>query len=260
LRGMPLSLLFQPRHPAVRKIAALYTPVALGLAVSAVGVAIDTNLASRTGEGSLAAMRFATTLVQLPLGLVATAVTSAILPTLSRYGPSVLTGAGRGDLVEYKSYLALGMKVVLLAIMPAAVGLVLLREPVVQILFQRGNFDAEATQRTALAFLGYTPSLPAAAMDQMLIFAFYALKNTLVPVAVGLLGVGIYLAVALALISPLGFFGLALANSAQIVSHALVLLALLWRTVGGLSGLDLGPTLAKVLAASLAMVGVVLAV
>lgn len=258
LRGLPLSLRLDPRHPALRKIVVLYAPVALGLVVSTIGVAIDTNLASRTGEGGLASMRFATTLVQLPLGLVATAMTSAILPTLSRYGPSVLAGSEKGDLREFKSYLALGVKMVILAIMPAAVGLVLLREPLVQLLFQRGSFDSEATQRTALAFLGYAPSLPAAAVDQMLIFAFYALKNTLTPVVVGLMGVGVYLAVALALISPLGFFGLTLANSAQIVFHTLVLLALLWRAVGGLSGLGLGSTLLKVTVACLTMAGVIL--
>ena len=260
LRGTSLRVRLDLRHPAIRKIVILYAPVALGLLVSTIGVAIDTNLASRTGEGGLAAMRFATTLVQLPLGLVATAVASAILPTLSRYGPSVLQGLGRQDLGEYKSYVALGVKMVLLAILPAAVGLVLLREPVVQLLFQRGNFDSGATQRTALAFLGYAPSLPAAAIDQMLIFAFYALKNTVVPVAVGLMGVGVYLAVALPLISPLGFFGLTLANSAQIVSHTIVLLVLLWRVVGGFSGFGLGATLLKALAASLAMAAVITAV
>lgn len=260
LRGASLRPRLDFRHPAVQKIVRLYTPVALGLVVSTVGVAIDTNLASRTGEGGLAAMRFATTLAQLPLGLVATAMASAILPTLSRYGPSVLSGTAKSELGEYKSYVALGIKLVFMAIMPAAVALVLLREPVVHLLFQRGNFDSEATQRTALAFLGYAPSLPAAAVDQMLIFAFYALKNTLVPVVVGLMGVGVYLAVALPLITPLGFFGLTIANSAQIVSHTIVLMVLLWRVSGGLSNLGLGPTLLKVLAASLVMAGVILGV
>ncbi|MDP2726005.1 MAG: lipid II flippase MurJ, partial [Dehalococcoidia bacterium] len=113
LRGMSLSFRFDLHHPAIGKIIKLYAPVALGLVVSTVGVAIDTNLASRTGEGGLASMRFATTLVQFPLGLVATAMTSAILPTLSRYGPSVLAGPERRDLGGYKTYLALGLKMVL---------------------------------------------------------------------------------------------------------------------------------------------------
>lgn len=261
LGGIPLVAIIKDlRNPALGKIARLYAPVALGLAVSTAGVAIDTNLASQTGEGGLAAMRFATTLVQLPLGLVATAMASAILPTLSRYGPSVLKGPGSSDLGEYKSYLALGIKMVFLAIIPAAVALVLLREPVIQLLFQRGNFGPSATQRTALAFLGYAPGLPAAAIDQMLIFAFYALKNTIVPVAVGIMGVGVYLAVALPLITPLGFLGLTLANSAQIASHTLVLFLLLWRVVGGLSGMGIGSTVLKILAASLAMAGTIVAV
>ena len=257
LRGMPLHLVLDLRHPALVRIMKLYTPVAMGLVVSLVGVAIDTNLASHTGEGNLASMRFATTLIQLPLGLVATAMASAILPTLSRYGPSALSGPDPQPLADYKRYLSMGIKMVLLLIMPAAVGLVLLREPVVQVLFQRGNFDAEATQRTALAFLGYAPSLPAAAIDQMLIFAFYALKNTVAPVVVGVLGVGVYLVVALTLIAPLGFFGLTLANSAQIVFHTLVLLFLIRRVLGGFSGLGLGAATLKVLTASLSMAVVV---
>ncbi len=260
LRGMPLRIIIDPRHPAMVRIFKLYAPVALGLAVSLVGVAIDTNLASQTGEGSLAAMRFATTLVQLPLGLVAVAMGSAILPTLSRFGPSSLSGPVHDERGEYKRYLAMGVKMVLLAIMPAAVALVLLREPVVHVLFQRGNFDAAATQRTALAFLGYAPSLPAAAIDQMLILAFYALKNTVIPVLVGVLGVAVYLGVALTLISPLGFFGLTLANSAQIIVHTLVLLFLIWRFLGGFSGLGLGMAFIKVMSASLAMGAVILGV
>lgn len=258
---------FKPRlnlsHPAVIKITRLYLPVAAGLVVTAIGIAIDTNLASQTGEGNLAAMRFATGLVQFPLGLVATATTTAILPTLSRYSSNLISPdypspATPDSLHKYKATLALGIKMILLAILPATVGLIILRHPLIQILFQRGNFDADATSRTALAFLGYSPGLPAAALDQTFIFAFYAMKNTLTPVLVGVLGVGVYLVVALSLISPLSFFGLALATSAQIVAHTIVMFVLLWRAIGGFSGLKLGQVALRSLVASGVMGGVCL--
>ena len=85
LRGTAFRLSFDLSHPGVRRIVRLYLPVAGGLVVSAAVVALDTRLASTAGEGALAAMRYATTLIQLPLGLVATALSFAILPVLSRY-------------------------------------------------------------------------------------------------------------------------------------------------------------------------------
>lgn len=198
----------------------------------------------------MAAMRFATTLVQFPLGLVGSAVAFAVLPTLSRHAQAAL---GSGDPGAYKSTLAQGLRMVTVLIVPAAVGLAVLREPLVQLLFQRGAFDAWATERTALAFLCYSPSIPFAAIDQVLIFAFYARKNSLTPVLVGVLGVGVYLAVALTLMPSLGMPGLVLANSAQWIVHALVLMALLWRAVGGIRGHGLGATVCKTGAASVAM-------
>ncbi|MBI2863409.1 MAG: murein biosynthesis integral membrane protein MurJ [Chloroflexi bacterium] len=252
LRGRRLRLTLNWRDPGLGRIVRLYTPVALGLVVSAVGTAIDTNLASRTGEGNLAAMRYATTVTQFPLGLIASAVSFAVLPSLSRLSG---TGAGCEEPAgsPYKATFSLGLKMILLAILPATAGLVALRQPLVQLIFQHGQFTATDTGTTALAFLAYSPGLPAAAVDQLLIFAFYARKNTVTPVLVGVMGVFVYLTVGLSLIGPLGMPGLALANSAQLISHALVMLVLLWRAVGGLGDLGIGVTAIKAAAASAIM-------
>lgn len=298
LRGISYRPRLSLRHPGVGQIARLYLPVALGLIVSTVGIAIDTNLASRTGEGNLAAMGFATTLVQFPLGLVATAVSSALLPSLSRHAqatdeaaavsePSsqlpgsdvppglaalqdaspedataMVEGTDTSDTVPstaYKEALAQGLKLVLLTIIPATLGLLVLRKPLVQLLFQRGAFDALAAERTSAAFLAYSPGLPAAAIDQVLIYGFYARKRTLPPVLVGVMGVGVYVAVGLALLGPLGMPGLALANSAQWVSHMVVMWVLTHSSVGGLSGLGLLAAALRALLASGIMLGVLLA-
>ena len=228
--ALDLNLRLEP----MRRIGLLALPVFAGLVVSTIGVAIDTYLASGTGEGSLAALRFATTLVQLPLGLVASAVGLAVLPALSR--SAALGGAlGVGD--DYRRTLALGIRLVLLLVLPATAFLVALRDPVVRLLFQHGAFTAGDTLRTANAFLAYAPGLPAAALDQLFIYAFYARKNTLTPVLVGVAAVGVYLVVALLLLPRWGYLALAAANSAQWVGHAVVLGLLLWRAVGALPGL-----------------------
>jgi putative peptidoglycan lipid II flippase len=190
-------------------------------------------------------MRFATTLVQLPLGLIATATSLAALPVLSRLVD---------DTAEFRATLVAGLRLALLAILPLATFLIVFSVPVVRLLFERGAFDPAATQTTARAFLFYAPQLPFVAVDQLLVYAFYARKDTLTPMLVGLLGVGLYLAVALTLIGPfhLGVFGLILANTVQNSLHAVILMALLSRAVGGLGGHGVGVSLRHGLIAALA--------
>ncbi len=257
LRPLRLTFSLDLSHPAVRRIIRLYLPVALGLLVTVVGVFIDRNLASRTGVGSMAAMRFATLLIQFPIGLVATAISFALLPTLSRYATMAEEGSHPEALSLYKRTLTLGIKMALLAMLPATVGLVVLRMPIVQLLYQRGLFDANAAELTSLAFLFYSPQLPFVALDQILIFAFYARKNTIVPVLVGVLSVGAYLVTALSLIEPLGMPGLCLANAVQNSLHGVVLLAILWRILGGLRGYGVGWLMVKAATASIIMGGVI---
>ncbi|MCL5026555.1 MAG: murein biosynthesis integral membrane protein MurJ [Chloroflexi bacterium] len=267
-RGMP-SLSFDLRHPAVSRILRLYAPVALGLVVSQIGVVIDRNLASRTGEDSLAVLRFATTLVQFPVGMVVTATTTAILPTLSRHAastsaeapayaearpaaPAHLNGSDPG---RYTRTLALGLRMVLLTVIPLMALMIVEREPLVRLLFQRGAFDAVATQRTAMAFLFYAPQLPFVALDLLLIAAFYARQNTRTPTLVGVAGVLVFLTAGVVLIQMMGMPGLALANTIQHVFHSLVLLALIWRPIGGLQGYGLGGAIGKAAVASTATAG-----
>lgn len=264
--GLAIDLRLEP----VRQIGRLALPVFAGLVVSTAGVVLDTHLASRTGEGGLAALRFATTLVQLPLGLIVTATGLATLPTLSRSAnsgvPSAMAGGGRaspGALASspadagFAETLGLGLKMVALLIFPITAGLVALREPLVRLLFQHGVFDAGDTSRTALAFLAYAPGLPAAALDQLLINAFYARRDTVTPVVVGVTAVAIYLIVALLLIRPLGYVGLALANSAQWTSHAVLMAVLLHRRAGAAWAQGLARTLLTAAAGS-ALMGLVL--
>lgn len=243
MRGVHLRLRFSFGHPGLRRIVALYTPVAAGLVVSVGVVTLDTRLASQTGEGSLAAMRYATTLVQLPLGLVATALSFASLPVLSRFGAN-----GARD-AAFKRTLAMGLKAGVLLVMPAAVALIVLRVPVVQLLFQHGRCAADCGQVTATALLFYAPQIPFVVADQLLIAGFYALQNTRLPMLVGVLGAGVYVAVALATVGPFGMTGLVLANTLQNSVHAVVLLGFLWQAAGSFWDERLMGATARVVAA-----------
>ncbi|MGH2457527.1 MAG: murein biosynthesis integral membrane protein MurJ [Chloroflexota bacterium] len=253
LRGIPIHWGFNPRHPAVARIIRLYAPVAAGLVITEVGVIIDTNLAWGTGDQSVAIMRVATYLVQLPLGLVATGLSLAVLPILSRLVD---------DLPGFRHTLAIGLRLALLGIIPVTVFLVAFAVPVIRLLFQRGAFDATATSVTAAAFLLYAPQLPFVAVDQILVYAFYARKDTVTPMLVGLGGVGVYLASALTLIGPyhLGLSGLIIANTLQNSLHAVVLALLLGKSIGSLRGQGVGWTLARAVAAGLAAAGVAAAI
>jgi putative peptidoglycan lipid II flippase len=252
LRDARFRFVIDLHHPALRRIGKLYLPVILGLVISQVAVALDRNFASRTGEQSIAWMQYATTIIQFPLGLISAAISLAILPTLSRLAASAQSAGGSLD--EFIKTLTTGLRLVLILIIPATVALYVMAQPVVALLFQHGDFTPFDTWQTAIALQIYLFGLTFAAIDQPLIFAYYARQNTLTPALVGLLGVGFYLAAALlpTLFHPMQMTDLVLANSIQLTGHALVMLWLMNRQAS-LAGYGLGTTSLKAIVASLAM-------
>ncbi len=222
-RAVGLRIRVDLRHPAVRRILRLYGPVAGGLVVSAAVIILDTRLASQTDAGSLAAMRYATTIVQLPLGLVVAAVSTASLPVLAGYGRNGLNEPG------FRQTLGNGLTASVVLVAPLMVGAMVLREPIVRLLFARGAFDDAGVALTATALLWYAPQLPFVAIDQLLIAALYAVQNTRVPVIAGVACAGIFATVAITTIDPLGMKGLVLANTVQHGAHATILAVYLMR-------------------------------
>jgi putative peptidoglycan lipid II flippase len=212
-------------HPAVREVLRLYGPVFAGLLVSTVAVVVDRNLAWGAGEDALGAMRYATTIVQMVLGVVAAAISLAALPSLSRH-------FGRGDEASYRATLDRAVTMTAVLILPATFGLVAIGKPVVDLLFRHGATGEAGAREILIALLGYLPGTLAAAFDQILIFACYARRDTKTPVIVGVVSVGIYFVVAFALVQPMGMLGLVLANSAQWGGHALILWWIVRRRLG----------------------------
>jgi putative peptidoglycan lipid II flippase len=218
----------------------------VSIIVANAGIIIDRNLASRTLPQALTWMARATELIQISLGLVSMAVSLAVLPTLSQIDARV-------ELDRFKRTFCGGLRLVIAVIVPATVGLLVLGEPIIRLLFEHGEFTPEDTVQVSRALLFYLPGLPFAAIDLPLVFAFYAQKDTVTPVVVGILGVLVYLAVGplLAFAAGWGYLGLVLANSAQLVAHALIMLVVFSRRFRGLGGYGVWSTAAKAGVASL---------
>lgn len=225
--GILLALNVQWRHPALRRILWLYLPIAAGLIVSLFQVGLDRRLASGTGAQSIAWMANATTLQQMPLGLISVAISLAALPRLSQFYAA-------GDESAYRQTLGRGLRMVWMLILPAGILLWMLGAPVTQLLFERGAFAPADTLQVVRALNIYLLGMLFAAVDFPLNFAFYARFNTWLPALVGVVSVGVYVVAALVLVQPLGYLGLVWADTAKQAGHAAIMVFLLWRVVGRL--------------------------
>jgi len=225
--ALPLRLARQWRHPALGRILRLYLPIALGLVVSLFQVGLDRNLASGTVEQSIAWMRYATTLQQLPLGLISVAISLASLPRLSQFFAA-------GNEAAYRQTLGRGLRMVLLLVLPAAVLLALLGAPLARLLFGGNELTPADLAEVVAALQIYLIGMLFAAIDFPLNYAFYARHNTLLPALVGVISVAVYIFFAFTLLDRLSYLGLVWADSAKQASHALLMILLLYWRVGRL--------------------------
>jgi putative peptidoglycan lipid II flippase len=243
------------RMPSVREVGRLMAPRVLGLAAVQINFLVNTILASGLVEGSLAALNFGWLLMLLPQGVFAQSVATAAFPTFSAQ-------AAKGQRREMRSALAATLRAVLYLSVPAAVGLVVLSQPLVQLVFERGAFTETSTVMVAGALAFYSLGLPAHSMVEIVVRAFYAMHDTKTPVAVsiGTMGLNVVLSIVLIRVfdglgwMPLG--GLALGNSLATTVEMIVLLTLIRRRLEGLEGRRAASSLARIGLAS-ALMGLV---
>ena len=157
----------------MRRILRLYLPIALGLIITQMQIIVDRRWAWRPAE-SVSWMRYATTLIQMPLGLVPVAVSLASLPSLSQR-------ASVGDSDAFRGIFGRGLRLVLVLLIPATVALWVLAVPVIQVLFQHGAFTATDTVSTSQALHLYLFGLMFAGVDFLLNYTFYARQDTRTP-------------------------------------------------------------------------------
>ena len=239
------------RHPALRRILKLYFPIAISFVFTTALVFLDVRLWSDApgpggGIGNVTAQATATALIQFPMGLVGMALSFAVLPTLSEH-------ARAGNHERFKEVLSLGFRLGLLLMIPAMVGLWTLRQPIMDLLFAHHNYSLRDADVSALALQNYVYQLPFTAIDQLLIAAFYARKNTYTPVIIGIVCIGFYLLIALPFYQTIGVPALAFANTVQNSMHGIILLILLRRAMGALHIRTSIPTILKICVASAVM-------
>jgi putative peptidoglycan lipid II flippase len=207
-------------HPGLKRVGTLIPPVIFGGAVYQINILIGTLLGSLLDQGSVTYLYFADRLVQFPLGVFAIAAATAILPSLSRQ-------AATGDLGTLNDTFGQALRLIFFITIPAAIGLIILREPIVALLFQRGEFDAQATRLTAQALLYYSVGLWAFSAVRIVTATFFALQDTRTPVRMACISIFANIVLGVVLMKPLAHGGLALATSlASMLNLGLLLVAL----------------------------------
>jgi putative peptidoglycan lipid II flippase len=178
-QGMNFKLGFSLRHPGIRAVGRLMVPGFFGIGIYQVNFFVDTIFATaaKMPAGSLTSLYVADRVMELVLGGYAIAVATAILPMMSHQ-------AAAHDYEAMKKTFAFALRIVSYITIPAMVGLIILRVPIIRVLFEHGKFQAASTDLTARALLYYAMGLPAFAAIKLIVPAFYSTQDTRTPVVV----------------------------------------------------------------------------
>jgi putative peptidoglycan lipid II flippase len=198
-----LGMNFQPdvnfQDPGVRKTGRLMAPIFLGTGVFQVNFFVDTIFAtsSRMPSGSITSLYVSDRVMELVLGVYAMALSTVILPAMSHQ-------VADGKFDEMKRTFGFALRIVSFITIPAAIGLVLLRVPITQVLFQHGEFGARSTALTSHALLFYSLGLPAFAAIKLITPMYYSTHDTMTPTKVGIYTLGLHVALNVILLLAFG--------------------------------------------------------
>jgi len=215
-------------HPGLKRIGLLMLPAIFGAAVYQINILVGTLLASLLAEGSVSYLYYADRLVQFPLGIFAIATATAVLPSMSREAASK-------DFEALRQTFAHAMNLVLFVTVPAMIGLIVLREPIVALLFKRGAFDTSAVRLTGQALLYYAMGLWAFSGVRIVVSAFYSLQDTKTPVQIAVISVIGNIILGIILMQPLGHGGLALSTSLASMLNFGLLIRSLRKKIGSIA-------------------------
>jgi putative peptidoglycan lipid II flippase len=242
------------KHPGVRRVIVLMGPTVMGMAVIQINVLVDRLVALALGPSAPATLYYANRLVQFPLGVFGIALATAALPVMAAQ-------VAREEKEEFKRTVAYALRVVFLIALPAAVGLLVLRSPIVALIFQHKEFTAASTAATSWAVLFYGLGLLGFCGIKIATQAFYSIHDTKTPVIVGVAGMLLNLGLNLLVVfqpwlrEHLREGGLALSTSLVATLNLFVLLYLLRRRLGPIRGREIALSFGKIALASLVMGG-----
>ena len=229
-RGFLFSFRKQVRHPAVKKIGFLIIPQLFGVAVYNINILVNTQYASFMTEGTISYLYFAERPIEFPLGIIAVSIATVLLPSLSSY-------VSKKEFDKFKETYSFTLRLMFFILIPALVGLIVLRVPICNLLYQRGEFDYAATVFTSQALLGYAVGLWAVGGIRITAPAFYSMQDTKTPVIIAFVAFIVNAVLGYVLGFTFGYkhTGLALASSISSIINFVLLFYLIERRVGNIN-------------------------
>ena len=245
-QGFRYKVQLNPKDSGLHEILRLMGPGTIAGAAVQINLLVNMVLATGQGTGAVSWLGYAFRVMYLPIGLFGVSIASAVLPTVSRH-------AAQNDTDGMRATVARALRLMLVLNVPATVGLVMLGEPIVELLFERGSFGAIDTTATTAALLFYAPGLIGYSAVRIAVPAFYALGNSLTPAYISVGAVTLNIILNLILVNVMGYQGLALGTTIAALFNAVTLLWLLNRRLGGLELPSVMRVFLKITAASIAM-------
>jgi putative peptidoglycan lipid II flippase len=234
------------KDPGLLRVLKLMIPATIGLSATQINIFINTNFASSCAEGSVSWLNYAFRLVQLPIGLFGVAISIAALPVLARQ-------ASQNNIAELKKTFVSSLTMVFCLTIPATIGLVMLAEPIIRLIFEHGAFTSLDTSATAVALSLYATGLFAYAANKVIVPVFYAINAARYPVIASFLAIFANVIIVTSTIDTYQHKAIALSTSATMMLNFLFLTVVLYVKTGGFSLRYLAGGLLKIVSASLAM-------
>lgn len=249
--GMRFTPTVSRQVEGLGEVLRLLGPRVIGLAAFQINFIAVTAFASIAGPSGVSAINYSWQLLMLPHGVLALSISTVAFPALAaRYST--------GDQIGFRDLLDRTMRPLLFLTIPASAGLLLLRKPIVQVLYERGNFGAESTAFVVAPLAWFAVGLVGYGITEILTRVFYATRDTRTPVITGILTIILNIILCALFVGSMDQAGLALALSVTTAAEAVILLFFLRHRIGNVVAPDFWPWLARVLAATAGMSAIVL--
>lgn len=224
----------------LKKMLWLIGPVLIGVAVNQINTIVDRTIASTLVEGSISALNYANKLNQFVMGMFIVSISSVIYPMLSK-----LSSENNKD--KFNKSISTSVNAVTLIVIPISVGAIILANPIVKLLFQRGEFDARATQMTAIALMFYSVGMIGFGLRDILGKVFYSLKDTKTPMINGVIAMGLNITLNITFVkfTNMQLAGLAFATSISALVTIVLLFISLRRKIGPFGGKSIALVMIK---------------
>ena len=241
--GFKFTPVFNLADPGLKRVLKLMLPATIGLSATQINIFINTNFAASCVEGSVSWLNYAFRLVQLPIGLFGVAISIAALPVLARQ-------ASTKNFDEMRATFVSSLTMVFCLTVPATVGLIVLAEPIIRLIFEHGAFTPADTQATAIALSLYGVGLFAYSANKVIVPVYYAINAPRYPVIASFLAIAFNVLIIVTTIDHFQHRAIALSTSAVMIINFLFLIVVLYRKIQGFSLATLTMGLSKILIAA----------